>query len=185
MHQTAQSDIRCVTTLHDLKLKLEFILLGLSSLFYQIKYCNDFNHVEKPVAAHLNEVLCYINQCIAEIQKHHSQFELAPMPLTELVTLYSSEKNTQTILPSTVTLDSIETQLRQLNIQLDQLVFMIRDCPNLVTRPHVVLLARAMSELFQLQQHYIYPFRADLVPDFLKDIRFVEQDFNHSESWNN
>lgn len=181
MNQMDQSVSLRITTLNDIKLKFELVFLHLSLLFHQIKHCTDFNQVQMAVCEHLKQALSYINQCIIRMQKHHSQFELKPLSLADLASLYTNAILQKVPQSYVVTLDSIETQLRQLTIQFDLLVFIIRDCPSVEKKPHVLLLARAMTELFQLQHIYIYPYRADLVPDFLNKIDFADKVLNDAQ----
>lgn len=169
MNQMDQPLTPSITNFKDIELNFELIVLHLSRLFHQITHCTDFNQVQMAVLEHLKQAHSYINQCIIRMQKNDSQLELKSLYFEDLASLYTHNTPTQKVRqPAMVTLDSIETQLTQLNIQLDLLVFIIRDCPSVETKPHALLLARAMIELFQLQHTYIYPYRADLVPDFFK-----------------
>lgn len=153
--------------------KLELIFKCLSKLYNQSPYCSALLDVNKAILEHYKQALGYINKLRLAIQIQYPHGQIVPLSLEQMIQLspqYSS-KIPPSLQPK-MSIESINTQIYQLTIHLDQLAYMLRDCPDLEHRPLVRNCAQAMTELFQLQQFYIYPFHPELIPDYLKKVDF-------------
>lgn len=155
-----------ITTLTDIELKRNTINELFQQSIESCLHCSDFIQVKTAVNEHFKQAIQYINQCINSIVSSHAQSKLQTLDVHCLVHSSDSLSETQ------VSLDRIQTQLRDLSAAIDQWVYVIRDCPAVDSKPHVLLLAKAMCEIFEIQHFYIYPFREDLIPDFLKKSNF-------------
>lgn len=156
-------------SLHVIHDQIKLIFKSLSKLYNQSPYCSDFLDAHKAILEHYKQALCYINKSLLAIQKQHPQSHIEPLDLEQIICLYPQYSyQTPLHLQPKISIESINAQIFQLTVQLDQLALIIRDCPDLENRFHILLFARAMTELFEIQQFYIYPFRPDLTPDYLK-----------------
>lgn len=169
MMQSAHSHQPRITTLTDIHQKRDEIHTLFSSSIQGCLNCSDFIQVKYAVLQHFKEAIKYINKSIDNISTQHPQSHLQSLDAHTLIddnTLDSWSSDDQH------TIDQIEFQLRELSTAIDQWVFILRDCPEVEHKPNVLLLAKAMTEIFQIQHYYIYPYRKDLVPDFLNKATF-------------
>lgn len=154
-----------ITTLIDIGQKRDEINNLFRNSIQNCLNCSDFIQVKYAVLQHFKEAIKYVNKSIFNISTQHPQSDLQILDAHTLIddnTLDSWSSDDQN------TIDQIEFQLRELSTAIDQWVFILRDCPEVEHKPNIVLLAKAMTEIFQIQHFYIYPYRADLMPDFLK-----------------
>lgn len=154
-----------ITTLIDIGQKRDEIHNLFRNSIHSSLGCNDFVQVQSAVIQHFKEAIKYINRCINSIS---AQYPQSNVQLLEIDSFIGAAKPKYPSSHHPHTIDQIEFQLRELGSAIDQWVFMIRDCPDLENKPHVLLLAKAMCEIFEIQHFYIYPYRADLMPDYLK-----------------
>ena len=144
--------------------KFQKIFLKMSKVYRDSLYCSDFLEVQHAVLEHYRQALGYMNQSIIEIHTQHPLTQIHACNLADMIGLtpqYSSKIPLH--LHPQISIHSIQQKIQQLTIEIDQLTFMVRDCPNLETRIHVLLFAKAMIELFEIQQLYIYPFYPNLI----------------------
>lgn len=168
MHPNPLDETR-VTSLIDIEQKSHEILQCFDNSIQHIHQCSDFIQVQAAVIQHLKEAANYINRCTHSISTLHPQLNF---PLFEFDSLIKTLKADSSI-TFQYPIDQIEFQLRDLSAVIDQWVFIIRDCPELETKPHIRLLAKAMCEIFEIQHFYIYPYHKALIPEYLK-----KSDFN-------
>lgn len=162
------------TTLNDIKTKFTSIFLVFINTLFHCENCADFLQIKMAIREHFKQSLHYINHCINLIETDYSQAGIHPVSFTLIVQTIDN-LNPQSIDPSHFLIEEIEDEIRALTMLIDQCVFIIRDCPLLEPKKHIFLLAQAMTELFQLQHRYIYPYRKDLIPAYLGKIDFVKK----------
>ncbi len=156
-------------SLHVIHGKFQKIFLKMSKVYRDSLYCSDFLDVQQAILEHYRQALGYMNKSIIEIRIQHPLTQIHSCNLAHMIGLtpqYSSKIPLH--LQPQISIHSIQQQIHQLNIEIDQLAFMVRDCPNLETRVHVLFIAKAMTELFEIQQFYIYPFYPNLIPLYLR-----------------
>ena len=174
--QPLDSHKHLITALSDIEQKCHQIYQLFKNNIQNSLNCGDFLQVQAAVVQHFKEAINYINRCISSISKQHPQSNFPKLEFHGMIDTINPDSLSADIRQ---TIDQVEFQLRDLSTAIDQWSFIIRDCPYVETRPNVLLLAKAMSEIFEIQHVYIYPYHADLIPSFLQ-----KSDFNQLKSPN-
>lgn len=165
------------TTLNDIQKKFGSVFLVFSTALFHCENCADFLQIKMAVREHFKQSLHYVNHSIYLIETDYPQASIHPVSfvlITQMIDNLDSLNN-QSLEQSHFLIEEIEDEIRALTMLIDQCVFIIRDCPLLEPKKHILLLAQAMTELFQLQSRYIYPYRKDLIPAYLGKIDFVKK----------
>lgn len=169
MSQNQLSDLKSLKPdeYSELKLNSDKIRERFDQLHIDIHNASEFKQIKMAVIAYLKEAIKYLNKSIRLLEQEYSEprfqnFNLKPV-------------NLNVDDSSVMSLDQIENQIRNLISTIDQRVFLIKKFAYSETKAHARLLASAMIEFMEIQHLYIYPYREDLVPEFLKNIDFKDK----------
>lgn len=165
------------TTLNDIKTKFTSIFLVFSKTLFHCENCADFLQIKMAIREHFKQSLHYVNHCINLNKTDYPQAGIHSVSFVLIIQMIDNldSLNDQPLDPSHFLIEEIEDEIHALTILIDQCVFLIRDCPLLEPKKHILLLAQAMTELFLIQHRYIYPYREDLIPEYLNKIDFVKK----------
>ncbi|NHB58044.1 hypothetical protein G9F32_08415 [Acinetobacter sp. 194] len=151
----------------DLKLNSNEIILCLKTLHIYLESASEFQHIKMALLQHIKEAIKYLNKSIKLLQKEYSEINLLNLDMK----VFNQHEKKQRI----NNIEEMENQIRKLISTIDERVFLIKTFSFSDTKAHARLLSSAMIELMEIQHLYIYPFREDLIPNFLKKIDFKEK----------
>ncbi|QIO06996.1 hypothetical protein [Acinetobacter shaoyimingii] len=169
MHQNNNPHIHLLdqNKYSEIEINHDEIVFYFNQLDLYIKNTAEFQHIKMALLQHIKEARKYLNKSIKLLQKEYSEINLLNLDMK----VFNQHEKKQRI----NNIEEMENQIRKLISTIDERVFLIKTFSFSDTKAHARLLASAMIELMEIQHLYIYPYREDLIPDFLKNIDFKEK----------
>ena len=141
-------------------------------LYQHSQHCSEFSQIRSAILNHYQEALRYLNRSFEAIHQQYPDSKFDSISRSPL-----NKPNAIDFLMPDIEFRILQQIIKDLLIHIDQLAFIVRRDASLDARFHMKLYAQAMTELFDLQTRYIYPYHPNLIPDHLKQANFEDKLF--------
>ena len=152
---------------------IEIIQL-LKQLYTRVPYCIELQQSQKTIQNLILESAQHLMHLQQLITEKFPNFNIGYDHISELSDDFNLDLQKpnhaveQDIAIKTFNLQQMDNSISHTTILLDRTAINCKFCPDLGVRPYVLQIAKAMCELFEIQHSYIYPLRADLMPEYLR-----------------